>query len=122
MKVLKAGFSVSRGLAGYNSKGGSSDTVRGISRLNSQLSFTKDCLSQITEECENVDDGQRKAAHSYATANFGMGSWDDTNGPIIFSPSPSKRAKTINSSDIANGFNIVESQVTSIVILHIKNI
>ncbi|KAM7461651.1 hypothetical protein LguiA_029772 [Lonicera macranthoides] len=109
--ATSASDNVSRGLAGYNSKGGSSDSVRGILGLNSQLSFTKDCLSQITEENENVDDGQRKATHSYNAANFGMGSWGDTNGPIMFSPSPSKRAKTINSSDIDNGFNIVESQL-----------
>ncbi|KAM7465670.1 hypothetical protein LguiB_013232 [Lonicera macranthoides] len=109
--ATSASDNVSRGLAGYNSKGGSSDSVRGILGLNSQLSFTKDCLSQITEENENVDDGQRKAAHSYNAANFGMGSWGDTNGPIMFSPSPSKRAKTVNSSDIDNGFNIVESQL-----------
>ncbi|KAK2986396.1 hypothetical protein RJ640_022394 [Escallonia rubra] len=93
---------------------GSSDNVHGISRLNSQLSFTRqDSLSQITEESEDAVDGlsangHRKAAHSYATASFGMGSWDDTNG-IKFSGPPSKRAKS-TSSDSISGVNILESQ------------
>lgn len=98
------GFSVTRGIGRYNSKG-VSHSGNGISRLNSQLSFTRqDSLSHISEENENVangirtDNGHRKAAHSYATPSFGMGSWDDSNA-IVFSASPSKRAKS-TSSDV----------------------
>ncbi|KAI8002663.1 Transcription factor bHLH128 [Camellia lanceoleosa] len=100
------GFSVARGIGRYNSKG-VSHSGNGISRLNSQLSFTRqDSLSHISEENENVangirtDNGHRKAAHSYATPSFGMGSWDDSNA-IVFSTSPSKRAKSM-SSDVVH--------------------
>ncbi|KAL7177028.1 hypothetical protein ACSBR2_030374 [Camellia fascicularis] len=100
------GFSVTRGIGRYNSKG-VSHSGNGISRLNSQLSFTRqDSLSHISEENENVangirtDNGHRKAAHSYATPSFGMGSWDDSNA-IVFSASPSKRAKSM-SSDVVH--------------------
>ncbi|KAK2970305.1 hypothetical protein RJ640_027164, partial [Escallonia rubra] len=109
----KSGFAVTRGMGSYIPNG-SSDNVHGISRLNSQLSFTRqDSLSQITEESEDAVDGlsangHRKAAHSYATASFGMGSWDDTNS-IKFSGPPSKRAKS-TSSDSISGVNILESQ------------
>ncbi|CAL5413995.1 unnamed protein product [Camellia sinensis] len=99
-------FSVTRGIGRYNSKG-VSHSGNGISRLNSQLSFTRqDSLSHISEENENVangirtDNGHRKAAHSYATPSFGMGSWDDSNA-IVFSASPSKRAKSM-SSDVVH--------------------
>lgn len=107
------GFSVARGMGSYNSKGGS-DSIHRISRLNSQLSFTKDSLSQITEESENVVDGNcadgyRKSAQSYATASYGMGSWDDTNS-IMFSAPPSKRTKS-SGSDIVNGLNSIDSQL-----------
>uniref|UniRef100_A0A5B6YKC9 BHLH domain-containing protein n=1 Tax=Davidia involucrata TaxID=16924 RepID=A0A5B6YKC9_DAVIN len=108
------GFSLTRGIGSYNSKG-ASDGGHGISRLNSQLSFTRqDSLSHISEENENdvdgisTDNGHRKAAHSYATASFGMASWDDTNG-MVFSAPPSKRAKNI-SGDVVNGLNTAESQ------------
>ncbi|KAA8527321.1 hypothetical protein F0562_034582 [Nyssa sinensis] len=96
------GFSLTR-VGSYNSEG-ASDGSHGISRLNSQLSFTRqDSLSHISEENENenvVDtisahNRQRKAAHAYATASYEMGSWDNTNG-IMFSAPPSKRAKNIN--------------------------
>ncbi|XP_028106226.1 transcription factor bHLH128 [Camellia sinensis] len=100
------GFSVTRGIGRYNSKG-VSHSGNGISRLNSQLSFTRqDSLSHISEENENVangirtDNGHRKAAHSYATPSFGMGSWDDSNA-IVFSASSSKRAKSM-SSDVVH--------------------
>lgn len=111
MKKLKLGFSVTRGVGSYNLKGGS-DSACGIQRLNSQLSFTRqDSLSQITEESEDGDDdihaeGHRKAAHSYATASFGMGSWDNSS-TIMFSAPPGKRAK----NDIVDGLNMMETQV-----------
>lgn len=102
-----------KGIGSYNPKGNSDTHVCGISRLNSQLSFTRqDSLSQISEESENAingigADGHRKASHSYTAASFGMGSWDDTN---MFPSPQSKRAKN-SSNDIANGLNIVESQL-----------
>ncbi|KAK4341483.1 hypothetical protein RND71_039984 [Anisodus tanguticus] len=108
------GFSVSMGRGSYNSKG-VGDSSRGITRLNSQLSFTRqEALSQIAEENEDVegtstDNGHRKSTHSYATANsFAMGSWEDNNS-IMFSVTPSKRAKHI-SNDMVSGLNDGESQ------------
>jgi hypothetical protein len=108
--------SVSRGL--YNQKMGcdmSSSTARGVSRLNSQHSFTKDnCLSQITEEStDNDDDGciKDQDRRAYSTTNFEMMTpWDDANGSI-FPNFPSKRAKSTNPSHISNSFNIVDSQL-----------
>ncbi|XP_059292511.1 transcription factor bHLH128 isoform X2 [Lycium ferocissimum] len=105
---------VSMGRGSYNSKG-VGDSSRGITRLNSQLSFTRqEALSQIAEENEDVeatstDNGHRKSTHSYATAsNFAMGSWEDNNS-IMFSVTPSKRAKHI-SNDIVNGLDEGETQ------------
>ncbi|XP_060180607.1 transcription factor bHLH128-like [Lycium barbarum] len=102
------------GRGSYNSKG-VGDSSRGITTLNSQLSFTRqEALSQIAEENEDVegtstDNGHRKSTHSYATAsNFAMGSWEDNNS-IMFSVAPSKRAKLI-SNDIANGLDEGETQ------------
>ncbi|KAL8098160.1 transcription factor bHLH128-like [Apium graveolens] len=104
------GFSVSRGVGGYNSHG-APDNASGIQRLNSQLSFTRqDSLSQITEESENAEhdihaEGRRKATHSFATASFGMGSWDNSSN-ITFSGGRGKRAKNDNGGCL----NITESQ------------
>nr|GMD65877.1 transcription factor bHLH128-like isoform X2 [Ipomoea batatas] len=64
------------------------ESRRGVSRLNSQLSFTRqETLSQVAEENEDVvggssnnsmENGQRKSTHSYATGSFGVGtSWRD---------------------------------------------
>lgn len=75
------------------------------------MSFTRpDSLSQITEESEDVDDdihgeGHRKATHSFATASFGMGTWDNSSN-ITFSGGRGKRAK----NDNGGGLNITESQ------------
>nr|WAK86057.1 transcription factor bHLH11 [Nothapodytes nimmoniana] len=105
------GFTVTRGIGSYNPKM-VADGSCGISRLNSQLSFTRqDSLSHIYEESEDVMDGitnnsHLKDAHSYESASFGMGSWDNTNS-IMFSASPNKRAK--NSSSVG-GLNARESQ------------
>ena len=98
-------------MGSYNPHGGT-DNASGIQRLNSQLSFTRpDSLSQITEESEDVDDdihgeGHRKATHSFATASFGMGTWDNSSN-ITFSGGRGKRAK----NDNGGGLNITESQV-----------
>ncbi|XP_055813994.1 transcription factor bHLH128-like isoform X2 [Solanum dulcamara] len=109
-----AGDTVSMGRGSYNSKG-SGDSGRGITRLNSQLSFTRqEALSQIAEENEDIegtsiDNGHRKSTHSYASASsFSMGSWEDNNS-IMFSVTPSKRAKHI-SNDIVNGLDDGETQ------------
>ncbi|KAK6781347.1 hypothetical protein RDI58_023531 [Solanum bulbocastanum] len=111
---LTLGFSVSMGRGSYNSKGGG-DSGRGITRLNSQLSFTRqEALSQIAEENEDIEgtsiaNGHRKSTHSYASASsFAMGSWEDNNS-IMFSVTPSKRAKQI-SNDIVNGLDDGETQ------------
>ncbi|KAH0739864.1 hypothetical protein KY290_038569 [Solanum tuberosum] len=108
------GFSVSMGRGSYNSKGGG-DSGRGITRLNSQLSFTRqEALSQIAEENEDIEgtsiaNGHRKSTHSYASASsFAMGSWEDNNS-IMFSVTPGKRAKQI-SNDIVNGLDDGETQ------------
>lgn len=92
-----------------------------ISRLNSQLSFTRpETLSQISEENENVVNGlnnrdreQKKASHSYATTSYGVGSWDDGNS-LMFSVGTSKRDKNIG-NDIVNGLSSMETQVPQII-------
>ncbi|XP_058184447.1 transcription factor bHLH128-like [Rhododendron vialii] len=83
------GFPLTRSIGSCNSKG-VSDTGHGISRLSSQLSFTRDdALSCISGEREN---GRGKTAQSYATTSFGIGSWDDSNAGF-FSASPGKQAR-----------------------------
>lgn len=110
-----AGFQVTRGSAGYIPKGGSNGG-HGVSRLNSQLSFTRqDSLSQISEVSEDVvdglssDNGHQNATHSYATTSFGMDSWDNTNS-IIFSAPHSKRAKNLD-GEIFHCLHSLETQV-----------
>lgn len=112
-----AGFSVTRGSGGYTSQGGS-NSGHLVSRLKSQLSFTRqDSLSQISEVSEDVvdgissDNGHQNAMHSYATNNsFGMDSWDNTNS-IMFSAPPGKRAKNAD-NDIFNCLHALETQVS----------
>ncbi|XP_024028534.1 transcription factor bHLH128 isoform X2 [Morus notabilis] len=108
-----AGFSLTRGTGGYGSQGGD-NCGHGVSRLKSQLSFTRqDSLSQISEVSEDVidgvnsDNGHHNATHSFATS-FGMDSWDNTNS-IVFSAPPGKRAKTMD-GDFYNCLNVLESQ------------
>ncbi|XWS35265.1 hypothetical protein CRYUN_Cryun21dG0111200 [Craigia yunnanensis] len=108
------GFSVTRGTRNYSSQDGA-NSGHGVSRLKSQLSFTRqDSLSQISEVSENLVDGvstssnHQNAAHSFAAPGFGMGSWDNTNS-ILFSAPPGKRAKSID-GDIYNSLNALETQ------------
>ncbi|EOY04922.1 Basic helix-loop-helix DNA-binding superfamily protein, putative [Theobroma cacao] len=114
LNALIAGFSVTRGTGNYSSQGGANGGHR-VSRLKSQLSFTRqDSLSQISEVSENLVDGvstssnHQNAAHSFAAAGFGMDSWDNTNS-IVFSAPPSKRAKNID-GDFYNCLNALETQ------------
>lgn len=109
-----AGFPLTRGTGGYGSQGGN-NCGHGVSRLKSQLSFTRqDSLSQISEVSESVIDGvssengHHNASHSFATTSFGMDSWDNTNS-IVFSAPPGKRAKNMD-GDIFNCLNVLESQ------------
>ncbi|CAI9117430.1 OLC1v1018826C3 [Oldenlandia corymbosa var. corymbosa] len=97
--------------------GFSSARARGVSRLNSQLSFTRqEALSQISEENENVasvhnhaENGKRKSTHSYGGAeSYGGSSWEDSN-TIMFSMGPAKRSKSMSNEMIA-GLNRTESQ------------
>ncbi|PON95557.1 Basic helix-loop-helix transcription factor [Trema orientale] len=110
----KNGFSVTRGNGGYGSQGGT-NSGHGVSRLTSQLSFTRqDCLSQISEVSENgIDDlspenVRHSATHSFATS-FGMDGWDNNTNSIVFSAPPSKRAKNMD-GDMFNCLNALESQ------------
>ncbi|KAL5781999.1 hypothetical protein ACOSP7_007028 [Xanthoceras sorbifolium] len=110
----KGGFSVTRESGHYNSQG-SSNSGLGVSRLKSQMSFTRqDSLSQISEVSENGVDrdssgnGHENAAHSYATTSFGIDSWENGNS-IVFSAPPSKRSKTMD-GDIFNCLSALESQ------------
>lgn len=111
------GFSVTRGTGSYNSQGGSNGG-HGVTRLNSQLSFTRqDSLSQISEVSETAvegcsNNGHHNAMHSYPATSFGVDSWDNTNS-IVFSAPPSKRAKNMD-GDIFNCLNTLESQVICI--------
>ncbi|KAH0996225.1 hypothetical protein GBA52_020089 [Prunus armeniaca] len=110
------GFSVTRGAGIYSSQGGTNGGHgHGVTRLKSQLSFTRqDSLSQISEVSENAmegvssNNGHHSAMHSYPTTSFGMESWDNTNS-IVFSAPPSKRAKNMD-GDLFNCLNALESQ------------
>ncbi|OMP02667.1 hypothetical protein CCACVL1_02734, partial [Corchorus capsularis] len=105
------GFSVTRGNRSYTSHGGANGGP-GVSRLKSQLSFTRqDSLSQISEVSENLEGvsssgNHQNAAHSFA--GFGMDSWDNTNS-IVFSAPSSKRAKNID-GDFYTCLNGLETQ------------
>nr|XP_011462589.1 PREDICTED: transcription factor bHLH128 isoform X2 [Fragaria vesca subsp. vesca] len=108
------GFSVTRGTGSYSSQGGPNGG-HGVTRLKSQLSFTRqDSLSQISEVSENAGEGvssnsgHHSSMHSYPATSFGMESWDNTNS-IVFSAPPSKRAKNMD-GDIFNCLNTLESQ------------
>lgn len=111
------GFSVTRGAGIYSSQGGTNGGHgHGVTRLKSQLSFTRqDSLSQISEVSENAmegvssNNGHHRAMHSYPTTSFGMESWDNSNS-IVFSAPPSKRAKNLD-GDLFNCLNALESQV-----------
>lgn len=88
--------------------------AHGVSRLNSQLSFThQETLSQISEETENVDNHlnagheKRKSAHTYSNVSYGVGSWEDAN-TIMFSMEPGKRPKNM-SGDVVS-LNSMETQ------------
>ncbi|XP_047319280.1 transcription factor bHLH128-like isoform X2 [Impatiens glandulifera] len=90
---------VTRGMNSFNS---SNERGGGITRLNSQLSFTRqDALSLISEEEEHRNNNDRKSNYSTSTfgaAAGGSSNWDvDSNTNIAFS-SPNKRSKTINAS------------------------
>ncbi|XP_022734398.1 transcription factor bHLH128-like [Durio zibethinus] len=109
------GFSVTRGTRNYSSQG--ANRGHGVSRLKSQLSFTRqDSLSQISEVSEDLVDGvssssnHQNAAHPFAAAGFGMDSWDHTNS-IVFSAPPCKRAKNID-GDSYNCLKALETQVS----------
>lgn len=109
---INAGFSITKGHASH-----------GISRLNSQLSFTRqETLSRIIEgheEDATAADGvkednsssvhRKPNHHSYAQNNistgFSIGSWDDNN-QLVFAGSPSKRGKTISTN-----LDLMDSQV-----------
>ncbi|XP_073275139.1 transcription factor bHLH128-like [Primulina huaijiensis] len=104
-------FSVTRGMGNYNNS-------ENLSRLNSQLSFTRQdsTLSYISEENESAvgdemrtQNGQRKTTHSYG---FGMGTsstWDETNS-VMFSVAPNKRSKIVGDGDLLDGLDSTENQ------------
>ncbi|KAK6146288.1 hypothetical protein DH2020_020157 [Rehmannia glutinosa] len=105
-------FSITRGIgSSYNSKG-IAENGHNVSRLNSQLSFTrpKEALSRISEETDSVGDGdngkRRSSNHSNNTACFEMGLWDDQDNPLTFSV---KQPKTI-STHVVNCPDTMESQ------------
>lgn len=92
------GFSVTKGVGSYNSKGiaeTGSSSGSGISRLNSQLSFTgkETTLSRISEEAEELAaaamENNKKSTHSYAGTSGGaaaaFGMWEPSSNPIMFS-------------------------------------
>ncbi|KAK4768546.1 hypothetical protein SAY87_003687 [Trapa incisa] len=87
-------FSLTRG-------GGSSNGGHGVARLKSQLSFTTQDFSQISDMNENMVDrvgqenGQATGSHSYATTSFGIDSWENDNN-IVFSALSVKRARNMD--------------------------
>lgn len=111
--MTENGFSLMRGTKNYNPASGCSSGP-GVSRLKSQLSFTRqDPLSKIAEVNEDLVDGisssnaQQNGTHSFSTV-FGMDAWDNTNS-IAFSSHPNKRAKNID-GDLYNCLNALETQ------------
>lgn len=111
----------SKGIAETGSGGGGGGS--GISRLNSQLSFTgKETLSRISEEAELAAaamENNKKQTHSYAAtsggaAAAGFGMWEPSSNPIIFSVAQPNRGKNIN-----GGLDAMESQV---IYIHIVTI
>ncbi|XP_047946333.1 transcription factor bHLH128-like isoform X1 [Salvia hispanica] len=111
-----AGFSVTRGIGSYNSKG-VAETGGGISRLNSQLSFTgKESLSRISEleaaEAAAMDNHHQKK--SYATTSSGggaFGMWEaSSNNPIMFSVAQPNRGKHVADSLDESQFQFSISQ------------
>lgn len=111
--MLIPGFSVTRGTRNYIAQGGANGG-HGVSRLKSELSFTRqDSLSRISEVSENLVDGVSSSSNhqndSFPTAGFGMDSWDNTNS-VVFSAPPGKRAKNVN-GDIYDCLNAMETHV-----------
>ncbi|KAK4751268.1 hypothetical protein SAY87_004750 [Trapa incisa] len=104
-------FSLASGSAG-SSNGG-----HGVSRLKSQLSFTRqDSISQVSGLGENMVDrvsqenGHQSGSHSYATTGFGLDSWPENSHSIVFSAPSGKRSKTID-GDIYS-FHPLDTQTT----------
>ncbi|XP_042058170.1 transcription factor bHLH128-like isoform X2 [Salvia splendens] len=112
------GFSVTRRISSYNSKGIAETTGGGgISRLNSQLSFTgKESLSRISEleaaEAAAMDNHHQKK--SYATTSGGggaFGMWEaNSNNPIMFSVAQPNRGKHVADSLDESQFQFSISQ------------
>ncbi|XP_073280026.1 transcription factor bHLH128-like [Primulina huaijiensis] len=108
------GFSVTRGMGNYNN----SDN---LSRLNSQLSFTRQdsTLSYISEENKSTvgdemrtQNGKRNTTHSYGSVvGYGMGTstWDETNS-VMFTVAPNKRNKIVGGGDLLCGLDSMENQ------------
>lgn len=99
--TITAGFSVSRGIGSYNSKGiAETGGGSGISRLNSQLSFTrKESLSRISEleaaEAAAMDNHHQKKSYA-TTSGGGFGMWEaSSNNPIMFSVAQPNRGKHV---------------------------
>ncbi|RZC63453.1 hypothetical protein C5167_025211 [Papaver somniferum] len=94
--MVDNGFSISNGAGGGYTKAGTNTIGHG--RLKTQLSFTQDSLSQISEVGESVAGGS-------SDEGFTVGTWDDA---INFSNAANKRAKN-NNGDIMN-MSDLESQ------------
>ncbi|XP_021895601.1 transcription factor bHLH128 [Carica papaya] len=106
------GFSVTNVTENFSSQG-CSNGRHGVSRLNSQLSFTRqDSLSQISEVNEGVINGtsnrHQNATHSYPPASFAMDSWENASS-IVFSTQPNERVKNIE-GDFFTCLNTLETQ------------
>ncbi|KAL9247442.1 hypothetical protein vseg_020874 [Gypsophila vaccaria] len=109
---------------GYCNNQGGSVNGHNLSRLGSQLSFTKQdhhALSQISElnQCgmlegiSSHDNHTLKRASSSSqprsSSGFSLSAWEDNNDGFSFSGPSTKRNKSIN-DDILNGFVSMESQ------------
>lgn len=117
------GYSGSKGFdVNYNGQGSSMGHDHMLSRLGSQMSFTRKdhhSLSQISEVNESVlesmsshhhHEDDHKRSQSRSVSGFSLSAWDDTNdNNFIISASSSKRGKTIN-DDILNGLTGIDSQ------------
>ncbi|OVA19074.1 Myc-type [Macleaya cordata] len=101
--MVENGFSITKGIEGYNNQAAGTNTV-GHGRLRTQLSFTQDSLSQISEVGENGATGV-----SSSDDGFTIGSWDNDTNSIHFSTPSNKRTKN-NNGDFVAVLDDIETQ------------
>ncbi|KAL3829257.1 hypothetical protein ACJIZ3_018059 [Penstemon smallii] len=101
------GFSITRGIGSYNSKEIGDHNIGGITRLNSQLSFTRP-QEAFNSEISIDNDERKSTTNSHINVGYANGPWDETSpSPMMFTVGTSKRAKTANE---VNDLDTMKSQ------------